>query len=208
MPACPASDTSTVARMALAEASARQLADQFGEIFDGGEVAVSCEEAGGYWTVSLHFATPPNETAVRALVALAAGADAANGLQFERIGSRDWVAASLDALAPVQAGRFRGARRARSRARARQPHRHRDRGGARLRHRPSRHHARLPAGAGPHREAGEAKRHEHPRRRHRQRRARHRRRAGAAPAGAGERHRSARGAGRARECAAQSRGGG
>ena len=43
--------------------------------------------------------------------------------------------------------------RARPRPRRAKRHRHRDRGGARLRHRPSRHHARLPAGA---RRSGEA----------------------------------------------------
>jgi ribosomal protein L11 methyltransferase len=107
MPAKPSSaDASTVARLPLAEAPARALADQLAEIFDPSEVVVSCEEAAGHWTVSIHFHAPPNETAVRAVVALAAGADAANALAFERIAARDWIKAGLDALTPVQAGRF------------------------------------------------------------------------------------------------------
>jgi ribosomal protein L11 methyltransferase len=56
--------------------------------------------------VAIYFRDPPNETAVRALVALAAGAEAANELVFETIAQRDWVQASLAGLAPVEAGRF------------------------------------------------------------------------------------------------------
>ncbi len=99
-------DASTVARLSLAEAPARQLMDQLAEIFDSSEVVVSCEEGDGHWTVSIHFSAPPNETAARAVVALAAGAEAANALSFERVAARDWIKAGLDALTPVQAGRF------------------------------------------------------------------------------------------------------
>ena len=110
------------------------------------------EEADGRWSLAVHFRDPPNETAVRALVALAAGAAAANALTFETLAAKDWVRASLEGLKPVEAGRF-VVHGAHDRARVpRQPHRHRDRGRARLRHRPSRHHARLPARARPPRE--------------------------------------------------------
>ena len=70
---------------------------------------------------------------------------------------------------PVEAGRFvvhGGHDRARV---AVKPHRDRDRGGARLRHRPSRHHARLPVSARRHRQGRPAT--QCPRCRHRQRRA-------------------------------------
>jgi ribosomal protein L11 methyltransferase len=43
---------------------------------------------------------------VRALVALAAGAEAANALTFETLAEKDWVRASLEGLKPVEAGRF------------------------------------------------------------------------------------------------------
>jgi len=43
---------------------------------------------------------------VRALVALAAGAAAANALTFEPLPAQDWVRTSLEGLAPVEAGRF------------------------------------------------------------------------------------------------------
>ena len=81
--------------------------------------------------------------------ATAAGAEAAEALVFERSAARDWVRESLRGLKPVAAGRFlvHGAHdRARVPAERR---RHRDRGGARVRHRPSRHHPRLPARARP-----------------------------------------------------------
>jgi ribosomal protein L11 methyltransferase len=81
--------------------------DLLAECFDGEDVAVtSFADAGGGWALALHFRDPPNEAAVRAVVALAAGADIANALTFETIAARDWVKASLDGLAPVSAGRF------------------------------------------------------------------------------------------------------
>src|SRR5581483_10564950 len=53
-----------------------------------------------------HFPAPPNETAIRALVALGSGPELANALTFESVQTQDWVKASLEGLAPVQAGRF------------------------------------------------------------------------------------------------------
>jgi ribosomal protein L11 methyltransferase len=64
------------------------------------------EETPGDWTVAIHFGAPPNETAVRALIAMAAGVEAANAAVFEPVAAQDWVKASLEGLAPVQAGRF------------------------------------------------------------------------------------------------------
>ena len=87
-----------------------------------------------------------------------------------------------------------------------QPDRHRNRGGACLRHRPSRHDARLSAGARSDLQiarGGSARRNS--RSRHRQRRPRHRRRARLAPARARDRHRRHRRARRARQRPAQPR---
>ena len=109
------------------------------------------EGTDGRWNVEVHFedAARRGGDAAPDRRAPAAAAD----VTFETIAAKDWVAASLADLKPVTAGRFtvHGAHdRATYRAK---PDRHRDRGGARLRHRPSRHHARLPAGAGRDREA-------------------------------------------------------
>src|SRR3954470_3019304 len=107
MPPTSAMDATVVARVTASEAAARQLVAVLGESFDATHVVVSAfENPTGDWQVAIHFREPPNETAVRALVALAAGADAANGLVFEQIAQRDWVRASLDGLAPVAVGRF------------------------------------------------------------------------------------------------------
>src|SRR5436309_1687167 len=58
------------------------------------------------WAVAIHFRRPPNEAAIRAFFALAAGTAAANALTFSGTEARDWVRASYEGLAPVQAGRF------------------------------------------------------------------------------------------------------
>ena len=96
-----------VARLAADQATARRLSDIFAETMEDQGVAASAfEAADGSWHFALHFPEPPNKTAVRALVALASDADTANALVFEKIETKDWVAASLAGLAPVEAGRF------------------------------------------------------------------------------------------------------
>jgi ribosomal protein L11 methyltransferase len=97
---------STVARLATVRETAEKLLALADETFDSTIVAVSAFEEAGGWHVAIHFREPPNETAVRALVACACGGDAANALVFEQVAHRDWVKASLDGLAPVTVGRF------------------------------------------------------------------------------------------------------
>jgi len=108
MPAdCSRSDASTAARLATDAATARRLIDVVADSFDQLTTAVGASEDGpDRWTVAIHFRDPPNETAVRALIGLAAGPDAANALVFETTAARDWVKASLEGLTPVDAGRF------------------------------------------------------------------------------------------------------
>lgn len=86
--------------------AARVLLDQLAEVFDASEAVVSAYDGSGGWTVAIHFNEAPNETAVRALVGLAAGPDAANALTFEKLAAKDWVKASQEGLKPVEAGRF------------------------------------------------------------------------------------------------------
>jgi ribosomal protein L11 methyltransferase len=96
-----------VARLATDGATAQRIANVVAETFEPDDVAASAfEDAGGQWTVSLHFGAPPDEAAVRALVALAADPQAAAALTFGVLPTKDWVRASLDGLAPVPAGRF------------------------------------------------------------------------------------------------------
>jgi ribosomal protein L11 methyltransferase len=89
------------------EASARRVSDLLTGSLDDGQAAVGAFEGpGGRWDVTFYFADPPNETAIRELVVLAAGKDAARGLTFDTVEPKDWVRATLDELVPVHAGRF------------------------------------------------------------------------------------------------------
>jgi ribosomal protein L11 methyltransferase len=103
---------STVARLATDQASARRIVDLIAESFEDGETVAGMSEDGmnedgsGRWAVAIHFRDPPNETAVRALVGLAAGPGAANALAFEVTAPQDWIRKSIEGLIPVEAGRF------------------------------------------------------------------------------------------------------
>jgi ribosomal protein L11 methyltransferase len=98
---------STVARLATDQATAARIVDLVAESFDAFETAAGMSQDGdGRWAVAIHFRDPPNQTAVRALVGLAAGADAANALAFEATAPQDWIRKSIEGLTPVDAGRF------------------------------------------------------------------------------------------------------
>jgi ribosomal protein L11 methyltransferase len=89
------------------EAAARRVVDLLNESFDEGTAAVAAfERADGRWDVGIHFAETPNKASVHQLVSLAAGDGIAKGISFDTIAAKDWVAASLEDLAPVPAGRF------------------------------------------------------------------------------------------------------
>ena len=99
--------TSYSARLVADRTTAQGLADFLTESLDEHDVVVAAFESdGGNWTTAVYFSEPPNETALRALVALELGAEPANALVFARLDAKDWVAASLQGLAPVAAGRF------------------------------------------------------------------------------------------------------
>jgi ribosomal protein L11 methyltransferase len=101
------SEATVVARLTASETTARHMVAVLGESFDSTHAVVSAfENPARDWQVAIHFRDRPNETAVRALVALTSGAAVANALVFETVAVRDWVKASLAGLAPVDAGRF------------------------------------------------------------------------------------------------------
>ena len=102
-----AASATVVARLEAGAAdTARALLDRLAEVFDASDAVLSSYDTGNGWSVAIHFTDPPNETAVRALVGLAAGQEAANAVVFEKLAERDWVRASLEGLKPVEAGRF------------------------------------------------------------------------------------------------------
>jgi ribosomal protein L11 methyltransferase len=102
------SDSHTaVAVLETDQSSALNVADLITESFASDDVAVSLVDNGaGRWRVAIHFCAALDETAVRELVATAAGEDAASALRFERVAATDWVRESLAGLPPVTAGRF------------------------------------------------------------------------------------------------------
>jgi ribosomal protein L11 methyltransferase len=95
----------TLARLTCDQATAKRLADQLSERFDEAATA-AFEGTDGQWNLEIHFETPPDQDAVRLTLSQIAGADTAARLTFEQIAAKDWVAASLAGLKPVEAGRF------------------------------------------------------------------------------------------------------
>src|SRR5882757_6912622 len=97
----------TVMRLSSDAATAQKVGDALAERFDGAEIAASAfEEPDGRWSLAVHFRDRPNEAALRALIASAAGTAAAQSLAFESLAPTDWVRKSLEGLTPVEAGRF------------------------------------------------------------------------------------------------------
>jgi ribosomal protein L11 methyltransferase len=89
------------------EQSARRVAAVVSETYEGEDVAVALVAAGaGRWRVAIHLRDRPDENALRALTASAAGAAAAKALRFDVVEAADWVRDSLAGLVPVSAGRF------------------------------------------------------------------------------------------------------
>jgi ribosomal protein L11 methyltransferase len=97
--------TTTAARLACDEPTARRLAAYLGESLDDA-VCAAFEGDGGRWQIAIHFREKPDEAGLRALVALVAGEAAAAALTIEPLAPADWVKQSLAGLKPVRAGRF------------------------------------------------------------------------------------------------------
>ncbi len=100
----------TVLKLSTTQGRARALTELLGEMLDPTETAVSAFEAEDGsaeppWFVEVFFAEPPDEAAILELVGPVLGADV-KGAVFTAVGARDWVAASLEGLKPVRAGRF------------------------------------------------------------------------------------------------------
>jgi ribosomal protein L11 methyltransferase len=94
-----------LARLVTDAPRARRLANLLAEQLDAAS-AVACYEDGPHWCVEIHFAAAPDQVALRREVAQLVGEETACVLRFETIAPRDWVAASLAGLTPVEAGRF------------------------------------------------------------------------------------------------------
>lgn len=106
-------DATWLCRLPCDETTARAVADVMVEMFDPATAAASAFDlnpnAPGWsspeWLVETYFAFEPEQDFIRSLVAGVAGDEAAAQLEFARIDRKDWVANSLEGLAPVRAGR-------------------------------------------------------------------------------------------------------
>jgi ribosomal protein L11 methyltransferase len=104
----------TLMRLACTEQQAQKIADLILEAFDPEATAVSTFErvtstkawSTEDWMVEAHFGTPPDQSLLEKLVASVTGEAFARNLEFGSVDQRDWVAASLEGLRPVRAGRF------------------------------------------------------------------------------------------------------
>jgi ribosomal protein L11 methyltransferase len=92
--------------VAADEAIAKRLASILAETFDPEAVAASAFETPGGWAVEAHFALEPDREKVVDLVRATAGEITARAISFEILQPKDWIAASLEGLAPVPVGRF------------------------------------------------------------------------------------------------------
>ena len=91
----------------VAEREAQRISDLLTESLDPAcAVCAAFESPADGWQVEVHFLAPLKVTALRALIASAAGKKYADALVCSPVAQRDWVAASLAGLPPVRAGRF------------------------------------------------------------------------------------------------------
>ena len=109
----PPNNAAHMMRLVSDERRARAVADLIVESFEPAEAAAAAFETddpwpggGKTWLMEAYFGRPPDEAAVRALVALAADETTARSATFGLTERRDWVANSLAGLKPVRAGRF------------------------------------------------------------------------------------------------------
>lgn len=95
-------------RLEAEETLARKAADFLTEMLPPEETAAAAFEIddGRTWSVEVYFAAAPDEDMVRELLVACIGKPLAARAEFSEIHEKDWVAASLEGLPPVRAGRF------------------------------------------------------------------------------------------------------
>ena len=110
----PPNNATHVLRLDCTQAQGEAVATLIFETCDPADVAVGYFEIdpnkaqwqSDEWRLEAFFRAAPDEAAIRALVAGAAGAACAAAARFERVARADWVAAALAGLDNVRAGRF------------------------------------------------------------------------------------------------------
>ncbi len=102
----PFARTSALARLVTDADTAQRLCDALTEAFVTDETAVATFEDANAWAVEIYFERQPDRDAVRTLLRRIAGDAVSERVAFTTVAARDWVAQSLEGLAPVPAGRF------------------------------------------------------------------------------------------------------
>jgi len=110
----PPNNATHVMRLRCDETRARALADLVVETFDPAETAGAAFEekasteswAATPWVVEVYFGHTPDEDNIRELASIVVGPELAAEIVFDRVLQKDWVAASLEGLSAVRAGRF------------------------------------------------------------------------------------------------------
>lgn len=103
----PPNDATHVMRVAAPRVPAQRIADLISETFDPTDVAVAnFERAENDWVVEVFAGEAFDADRLRELVEIAAGPELAATVDFSAVEEKDWVAASLEGLAPVRVGPF------------------------------------------------------------------------------------------------------
>lgn len=103
----PPNDATHVMRVAASMREAQRIADLISETFDPAEVAVAnFEQSENEWVVEVFAGAAFDAELLRELVETAAGPDIAATVTFGDVEEKDWVAASLEGLAPVTVAPF------------------------------------------------------------------------------------------------------
>lgn len=108
----PPNNAARLLRLVCDEAAARAAADLVVEFFDPAETAAAAFEDEASlvrpkpWVLEIYIGQSVDENQVRAVLAQAIGDDQASRLVTAVVAEQDWVAAALDGLVPVRAGRF------------------------------------------------------------------------------------------------------
>lgn len=101
----PPNDATHVMRVEAPRRQAQRIADLISETFDPAEVAVAnFERTDDDWVVEVYAGSAFDPDMLRELVEIAAGPEMAAAVTFGEIEQKDWVAASLEGLAPVAVG--------------------------------------------------------------------------------------------------------
>lgn len=100
------SSETSLAKIVVDKATAHRIADLLGEILDPELCAVSIFETPDGWAAEAIFHDEETRQIITDVVGRELGGDAQNHIAITTIEERDWVAASLEGLAPVRAGRF------------------------------------------------------------------------------------------------------